>query len=108
MHLTKPVETEIILDSKEGKSLKLNELLIFPHGLDGLHIWEAGITLARFVVSNPTLFAEKTVLELGTGVGIGGLAVAKYGGCKRVDMTDYNMEVLANVKKNAAKNKLPG
>jgi hypothetical protein len=33
--------------------LNLNERLIFPHGLDGLHIWEAGIILARFVAENP-------------------------------------------------------
>lgn len=43
----KPVETDIMVSPTIA--LKLNELLIFPHGLDGLHIWEAGIVLARFV-----------------------------------------------------------
>ena len=45
----KPVDTKIIL-SEDQKYLDLNELLIFPHGLDGLHIWEAGIILARFII----------------------------------------------------------
>lgn len=36
--------------SKENdkKILNLNELLIFPHGMDGLHIWEAGIGITFF------------------------------------------------------------
>ena len=58
--------------------LSLNELLIFPHGMDGLHIWEAGIILARWIVFNKELFLGKDVLELGTGVGIGGLSAAKF------------------------------
>ncbi|KAL4468016.1 hypothetical protein ABPG72_015886 [Tetrahymena utriculariae] len=102
----KPIETEIILDEANKKQLKLNELLIFPHGLDGLHIWEAGIILARYIVFNSQLFSNKDILEVGTGVGIGGLAALKYTECKRVDMTDYNQDVLANIKKNSEKNSI--
>lgn len=77
----KSIETEIILDHTQNYFLKLNELLIFPHGLDGLHLWEAGIILARYIVSESKLFDGKNVLELGTGVGIGGLALLKYTNC---------------------------
>ena len=55
----------------------MNERLIFPHGLDGLHIWEAGIILSRFICENESFFYKKRVLELGSGIGIGGIACAK-------------------------------
>ena len=46
--------------------------------MDGLHIWDAGIILARFILTNKQLFENKSVLELGTGVGIGGITAMKY------------------------------
>ena len=76
--------------------LNLNELLIFPHCMDGLHIWEAGIILARFIAFNKELFEYKAVLELGTGVGIGGICAAKYCNPKSVVMTDWKREILEN------------
>lgn len=58
--------------------MNLSELLIFPHNMDGLHIWEAGIILARFITFNKELFENKNVLELGCGIGIGGIAALKF------------------------------
>jgi len=102
----KPVEIEIILDYDTNVTLLLNELLIFPHGLDGLHIWEAGIVLARFAYYNCDLFAGRSVLELGTGVGVAGIAVLKYSECKELTVSDYKSEILKNVEGNIKKNKL--
>jgi hypothetical protein len=31
-------------------------MLIFPHGFDGLHLWEAGIILGRWIFYNNILF----------------------------------------------------
>ena len=53
-------------------------MLLFSDKMDGLHIWEAGIIMARFVALNPQLFEGKTVLELGSGVGIVGLSCLKF------------------------------
>lgn len=50
----------------------------FPHGLDGLRLWEAGIILARYIVHNNSLFKGKKVLELGGGVGIAGFTAKKW------------------------------
>lgn len=71
-----------------------------------MHLWEAGIILARYIVSESNLFNNKNILELGTGVGIGGLALLKYTTCQHVNMTDYNNEVLKNAGKNATKNSI--
>lgn len=74
--------------------------MTFPHGFDGLHIWEAGIVLARFVAFNKGLFEDKEILELGSGVGIGGLAALKFTECKTCVLSDYNTEILENIKLN--------
>lgn len=39
--------------------LKLADVETFPHGLDGLKIWEAGIVLARYAVLNCAKFKGK-------------------------------------------------
>lgn len=98
------VETKILLDSKGDSFLLLNELLLFPHLQDGYHIWEAGIILGRFIVQNIPKFDGKSILELGTGVGIGGIAALKYTKCTKMVLSDYNEGVLQNAYKNVAKN----
>lgn len=65
-------------------SLEISSLETFPHGLDGLKLWEAGIILARYVVNNNQLFKNKRVLELGAGVGIAGMAVKKWTECSDI------------------------
>jgi predicted nicotinamide N-methyase len=68
-----PINVEIVLDEITNKKLALNDLLIFPHGMDGFHVWEAGIALARYTIKNLDLFKDKKVLELGTGCGTVGV-----------------------------------
>jgi len=43
-------------------SLTIGELEVFPHGLDGLKLWDAGIILSRYVILNCELFKEKDIL----------------------------------------------
>ena len=59
-------------------TLDISSLETFPHGLDGLRLWEAGIVLARYVVNNSAQFKGKRVLELGAGVGIAGMTAKKW------------------------------
>lgn len=98
------VDMDILIDVDQKEKLKLNELLIFPHGMDGLHIWEAGIVLARYLYKNLSLFEGRSVHELGTGVGIAGLTLLKYSKCKEICLSDYKEEILANAKLNIKKN----
>lgn len=100
----KSQETKIYLD--KDKFLKLNELLIFPNGMDGLHIWEAGIMLARYIVFNNEQFKQRSVLELGSGVGIGGFAAAKFTQASSVTLSDWKPEIVNNITANAYKNSL--
>ena len=99
-------EVDIVIDPERKDHLKLNEMIIFPDRMDGLHIWEAGIVLGRYVYFNTHLFENKKIIELGTGVGIVGISVLKYCKAKSIEFTDYKEEILnnalANVKKNNA------
>jgi len=43
-------------------NLTIGELEVFPHGLDGLKLWDAGIVLSRYVILNCDRFRDKDVL----------------------------------------------
>jgi predicted nicotinamide N-methyase len=68
----------IIIHHNFQMSLQINGVDTFPHGLDGLRLWEAGIILSRYIIQNVALFKHKRILELGGGVGIAGLAAKKW------------------------------
>lgn len=72
--------------------------------MDGYHIWEAGIILARFITFNSDKFKGKKMLELGSGVGIGGLAAALYTEGNSVIMSDYKNDIIKNIIINCHKN----
>lgn len=54
-----------------------------------LTTWEAGFFLAEYMVLNREIFENKTCLELGSGVGITGIVLAKKVNIKKLVMTDY-------------------
>lgn len=98
-------DTTIIIDKNNTNAfIQLNQLLLFPHGWDGLKIWEAGIALSRFIYKNPGSFKEKRVLDLGTGVGISGLAALLFGEASLVHFTDYRPEIIKNAQRNLERN----
>lgn len=53
---------KIILIKELGMWVTIGELEVFPHGLDGLKLWDAGIVLSRYVILNCELFKDKDVL----------------------------------------------
>jgi predicted nicotinamide N-methyase len=95
---------QIIIHHAYRMSLDIASLETFPHGLDGLRLWEAGIILSRYVVNNNHLFKNKRVLELGAGVGIAGMTAKKWTECREIEMTDYEPQVIENIKRNMEKN----
>lgn len=72
----------------------------FPYGL---LLWASGIGLARRLAEEPSLVRGRTVLEIGAGVGLPGLAAAALG-ARGVVQTDYQTEALALCARNAAQN----
>ncbi|KAF8251040.1 hypothetical protein K440DRAFT_539966 [Wilcoxina mikolae CBS 423.85] len=62
--------------------------LVGHNPLWGHHLWNAGIILSAYLERNPSLFLNKTVLELGSGAGLPSLTCALRGAAKVV-CTDY-------------------
>lgn len=65
--------------------------------------WAGGQALARYVLDHPHEVAGKSVLDLGTGSGLTGIA-AKRAGAARVLAADIDAYALASVALNAAAN----
>ena len=78
----------------ESDKIELREQVIFQNGQEGKRVWESGITISRYIKLNQEQFINKTVLDLGSGTGIGGIAVMKFTEAKKVIMTDYTEEIL--------------
>jgi hypothetical protein len=78
----------------DGRSGKLEEesIRVVPDvdgGIVGLKLWPGSLELSEILVfARPDLVEEKRVLELGCGVGLAGLSVAKHAHAKSVVLTD--------------------
>lgn len=66
----------------------------------GFKIWESSHILNEYILQHQCLFENKVVLELGSGVGISGLAMSLYVKCKEVILSDYDDEIIKNMKNN--------
>lgn len=66
----------------------------------GLATWPAGFMLTELALYRPEIFENKRILELGAGVGITGIAVAKWMTVEKLVMTDYLGSVLDNLSHN--------
>ena len=75
-------------------------LTSFPYWVK---VWEAALILVSHLIDQG-LETDKTVLELGAGMGVVGLFLAAYG--HPVTLTDFNADALALMRKNAKKNGL--
>lgn len=76
---------------------------VFPYGL---LLWESSIVLAAILADRGAELAATTVLELGAGVGLAGMAAAAEGAS--VTQTDVSPEALAVCRRNAAFNGIAG
>lgn len=70
------------------------------HNDVALRLWEAGATLANYLVQNPRWVKGHSVVELGAGVGLTGLATSGCCGAKSVCCTDYTTACLENLRHN--------
>lgn len=68
----------------------------------GLKTWDGSVVLAKYFEANPSLISNKTVLELGAGTGLAGIAAAMLQ-ASQVVLTDLEYS-LKNLEINVQKN----
>ena len=73
---------------------------MFKTGEEGLRVWESGIVMARYLVSNLGMFSNQVVVELGSGTGIAALSLVSFGSCSKVVFTDYSKPVVDLLRDN--------
>jgi len=73
---------------------------VYPYHNDvSLRLWEAGATLAEYLLQHDDLVQNEDVIELGAGVGLTSI-VAAHCHASSVHMTDYTEECLVNLRHN--------
>lgn len=82
-------------------SLQLEELY---SGDFGTTIWPSSDLLAKLIFQNEDFFRNKTVLELGCGPGLAGIAAAKCGSHVFLTDLDTPSSILDNCKQNCVLN----
>lgn len=84
-----------------GDVVTLSEsVAIISEGTTGLVTWEAALFLAEWAVENNDLFNNRTILELGSGIGLTGLAICKSCSPKKYTFSDCHQKVLQQLKEN--------
>ncbi|XP_015788631.1 protein-lysine N-methyltransferase EEF2KMT [Tetranychus urticae] len=78
---------------------------LVEEGTTGLHCWEAGKQFISFALSHQHLFENKTILELGSGVGLTGIAISKLINPSFFYFTDCDPQVLSLIQRNIDINK---
>uniref|UniRef100_A0AC35TIU9 FAM86 domain-containing protein n=1 Tax=Rhabditophanes sp. KR3021 TaxID=114890 RepID=A0AC35TIU9_9BILA len=97
------------LDAAMGEVIVIGE---HPHqlssGTTGLSCWQASSVLADLICSDSFGYQMKgkSILELGAGCGLAGIAGSKFGKAKNVIMSDVNEKVLQQLDLNISLNKL--
>ena len=72
----------------------------------GFVMWPSAVLLAAFCLNNPQVFRSRSVLELGAGCGLTGQAVGRIVGDGRVTLTDFNLTIIDNLRRNVEMNEL--
>ncbi|KAJ4797699.1 Protein-lysine N-methyltransferase EEF2KMT [Rhynchospora pubera] len=74
-------------------------------GDTGCSLWPSSLFLSEFILSYPEIFGNKSCFEVGSGVGLVGIALSHVRASK-VTLTDGDLSSLANMKANLELNKL--
>lgn len=95
---------DIILHYSFKMKLTIADIGLFPDHLEGLRLWDSDIVISRFIILENEMFKNKDVMVFRAGVGIAGVTLSKWGGCKTVTMCDIRKEVVENMKRNCLRN----
>lgn len=68
------------------------------YDLTGQLVWPGAVLLNNYLLKNAEILKGRSVIELGSGVGITGVLCSRF--CREVVVTDHNDEVLEILKKN--------
>ncbi|NXD96633.1 EF2KT methyltransferase, partial [Chaetorhynchus papuensis] len=69
-------------------------------GTTGLVTWEAALHLAQWALENPGVFRDRTILELGSGIGFTGIAICKTCQPRTFIFSDCHPRVLRQLGEN--------
>jgi len=79
--------------------------VLMSHNEVGLRAWGAGLFLAEVFLRSSHILRDKSILELGAGIGTTGLIVSSASiPFNRITLTDYSDDVLLNLHHNLALN----
>jgi len=102
-------DTTILLRQRREDSFVLDDFRVSnDHRIDNTGVvclWPAEEVLTHFCSANKELFKGKRVLELGSGVGLAGLAVASLCAAAEVVLTDGNPTAVQVLQENIARNR---
>uniref|UniRef100_H3CRR6 Eukaryotic elongation factor 2 lysine methyltransferase n=2 Tax=Tetraodon nigroviridis TaxID=99883 RepID=H3CRR6_TETNG len=94
-----------LLPSGDAVSLLENVALI-SDGTTGLVTWEAALYLAEWALDHQQTFTNRTVLELGSGVGLTGITICRSCRPSRYIFSDCHSGVLQRLRSNVKLNGL--
>ncbi|XP_070778974.1 protein-lysine N-methyltransferase EEF2KMT isoform X1 [Enoplosus armatus] len=94
-----------LLPGGDAVSLLENVALI-SEGTTGLVTWEAALYLAEWALDHRQLFTGRTVLELGSGVGLTGITICRSCSPNRYVFSDCHHSVLQKLRNNVQLNGL--
>uniref|UniRef100_A0A4W4H290 FAM86 N-terminal domain-containing protein n=1 Tax=Electrophorus electricus TaxID=8005 RepID=A0A4W4H290_ELEEL len=93
------------LPSGEPVGLEEN-VAVISEGTTGLVTWEAALHLAEWALEHPDIFTGRTVLELGSGVGLTGIVVCRVCKPTKYVFSDCHQSVLERLRNNITRNGL--
>ncbi|XP_076609709.1 protein-lysine N-methyltransferase EEF2KMT isoform X2 [Chaetodon auriga] len=90
-----------------GEAVSLSEsVALISEGTTGLVTWEAALYLAEWALDHRQTFAGRTVLELGSGVGLTGITICRSCSPNRFVFSDCHSSVLRRLRANVQLNGL--
>ncbi|XP_034276416.1 protein-lysine N-methyltransferase EEF2KMT isoform X1 [Pantherophis guttatus] len=94
-----------LLPSGDAITLREN-VAIVSQGTTGLVTWDAGLYLAEWALENSEVFRNRRILELGSGIGLTGIAVCKTCHPRWYVFSDHHKAVLQQLSENIHLNSL--
>ncbi|KAJ8318061.1 hypothetical protein KUTeg_003152 [Tegillarca granosa] len=90
-----------IINKPDDQTVSLQESThLISQGTTGLSTWQAALHLAEWIFENSKTLTNKSVLELGSGLGLTGICVCKCCQLKSYTFTDCHPQVLFLLMKN--------